>query len=288
MTKDKDFKQLARARSARTGESYSTARRNLAAKSSDPQIDARQYWFTRASKGYAGKAAKPTGFESHHLVLEDGAPAFTASTMRFVNYGFHDLTVNSRRDMNTSSFHYLRGRIPLLVESRLQNSVWSGVAMDGEIIDLASLGHDGATALGDKFSFELPTGLDAVPSVVARFLPLTLPREKGELAEYMPVPEDGFPQWRPTTIKSWFPLMGASRESLVTARLIVCHGLAGLRVGRKTIEAYRYDHLDRDGKIHATTWIGEDDEVVQYEQTGLLLKAVSEVEARKLDPGKER
>ena len=286
MTKDKDFKQLARARSARTGEAYSTARRNLTAKSAEPQIDARWYWFTRASKGYGGKAAKPTGYESHHLVLEDRAPAFTSSTVRFANYGTHEFTVSSRRDVNASTFVYGRGRTALVVESRLQGSGWSGVAMDGELIDLASLGHDAAAALSYKFLFELPNGPDAVPSVVARFLPLTLPREKGELAEYVPVPEDGFPQWRPTTIKSWFPLMGASRDSLVTPRVISCAGLADLKIGRKTIGAYRYDHVDRRGKIHATTWIGQSDEVVQYEQAGLLLKAVSEEEARKFEPGK--
>ena len=269
MTKDKDFKQLARARSARTGESYSTARRNLAAKSADPQIDAHRYWFTRASKGYSGKGAKPTGYESAVVTLGPGITVETSASFR--NYGLHRFAVKAEGASRASTYVY--GANEIIIEAKHDGSTWKGV------------GSEHGTDRG--FSIALPSGIDPLPSVVARFLPIRLPREEGELAEYVPVPEDGFPGWKPTTVKSWFPLMGADRESLVTPRMITCRGLAELKVGRKTTEAFRYDHVDREGKVHATTWIGEDDSVVQYEQTGLLLKAVTEEHARKLDPGTE-
>ena len=277
MTKDKDFKQLARARSARTGESYSTARRNLAAKSAytakSPRDYGREYWFSRATKGYSGKGAKPTGFERVQVVLEDDVVAHVTCEAAFRNYGLHRYGARGRR-VGRSGYIYRGNQIAVGAEQI--GSSWSGSATELPATD---------NPIDHEFSFDLPAGLEVLPSLLARYLPLTMPREEGDLAEYVPVPEDGFPGWRPTTLKSWFPLMGASRESLVTPRVITCRGLVEIKAGRKTIRAYRYDHVDRERNIHATTWIGEDDDVVQYEQTGLLLKAVAEEEGRKLDPG---
>ena len=277
MTKDKDFKQLARARATRTGEAYSTARRNLSAKSSgapkSPRDYGREYWFSRATRGYNGRAAKPTGFEHVQVVLVDGGIAHVTCGAAFRNYGLHRYGARGRRG-GRSGYIYRGNHIAVGAEQI--GSSWCGSATELPTTD---------NPIEHEFSFDLPHGLEVLPSLVARFLPVMLPREEGDLAEFVPVPEDGFPGWRPTTLKSWFPLMGASRESLVTPRLITCRGLADLKIGRKTIKAYRYDQVDRDGKVHATTWIGEDDEVVEYEQTGLLLKALSELEARKLDPG---
>ncbi|HUR48862.1 MAG TPA: hypothetical protein VMY88_04925 [Acidimicrobiales bacterium] len=277
MTKDKDFKQLARARSARTGESYTTARRNLAAKSAEsaksPRDYGREYWFSRASKGYSGKGAKPTGFERVQVVLADGVITHVTCQAAFRNYGVHRYDARGAR-AGRSGYIYRGNQIAVGAEQA--GSAWCGSATELPTAD---------NPREHEFSFDLPDGPEVLPSLLARFLPVTLPRDDGDLAEYVPVPEDGLPGWRPTTLKSWFPLMGASRESLITPRLITCGGLVDLKVGRKTVQAYRYDHVDRYGKVHATTWIGEDDEVIQYEQTGLLLKALPEEEARKLDPG---
>ena len=278
MTKDKDLKQLARARASRTGESYTTARRNLVGKSADTARSkrdyGRDYWFTRATKGYSGKGAKPTGYEHAQVVLVDGIIAHVTCSAAFRNYGLHQYGARGRRG-GRSGYIYRGNQIAVGAEQI--GSVWSGSATELPMAD---------DPIEHEFSFDLPDGMEVLPSLVARFLPLTLSRDVGELTEYVPVPEDGLPGWRPTTLKSWFPLMGSSRESLVTPRVIACHGLKELKVGRKSVEAYRYDHIDRAGKIHATTWIAEDD-VIQYEQTGLLLKSVPEDEARKLDPGSE-
>ena len=277
MTKDKDFKQLARARAARTGERYSTARRNLSAKSENtaksPRDYGREYWFSRATKGYSGKGAKPTGFERIQVVLEDGVIAHVTIEAAFRNYGLHRYGARGRR-AGRVGYIYRGNQIAVGAEQR--GSSWSGSATELPDTD---------NPIEHEFSFDLPSGVEALPSLIGRFLPLTLPREVGEVAEYVPVPEDGLPGWRPTTLKSWFPVMGASPDSLVTPLVILCRGLADLRVGRNMVAAYRYDHVDRDGKMHATTWIDENDDVVQYERTGLLLKAVSEEDARKLDPG---
>lgn len=277
MTKDKDFKQLARARSARTGESYTTARRNLAEKSAgmtSARDYGREYWFSRASKGYGGgRVVKATGFEHHQVVLVEGGITDVTCSVAFRNYGVHRYQARGRR-VGLSGYIYRENRITVSAEQT--GSAWSGTATEDPTSDTPAL---------HEFSFELPQGVEVMPSVLARSLPVTLPREMGELAEYVPVPEDGFPGWKPKTLKSWFPLMGASRESLITPRTIICRGPAELKVGRKSRESYRYDHVDRDGNIHATTWIDENDDISQYEQAGLLLRAVTKEEARNLDPG---
>lgn len=275
MTKDKDFKQLARARAARTGESYTTARRNLEAKSTEtpksPRDYGREYWFSRATKGYSGKGAKPTGFERAQVVLEDGVIAHVTIEAAFRNYGLHRYGARGRR-LGRSGYIYRGNQIAVGAEQA--GSSWCGSATELPATD---------NPIEHEFAFDLPSGVEALPSLIGRFLPVTLPRDQGELAEYVPVPEDGLPGWRPTTLKSWFPLMGAGRESLVKPCTISCSE-ASLKIGRKAVDAWRYDHVDREGKIHATTWIGEGDQVLQYERTGLLLKGVSEEEARRLDP----
>lgn len=265
MTVHKDFKRLVRERAQRTGESYAAARRSLLAKApqgSPPPI-VRELWFTRATKGYSGKPAKPTGFEHHRITVTASGALHVEAEVAFRNYGDHRYTLVAHEHRCRSRFEYASP--PIVVDAQWRDGAWTGNAAVGD---------------DDAQEFALPAVVvdDAkpIPSVVGRFLPLRLAREGGELASYTPVPEDAFPAWRPAQPKSWFPVMGASRRPLTVRRVVVGRGEETIAMGgRRKVAAFRYDHVATDGTVLETTWIGEDDTVVRYEQLGCVLVATA-------------
>jgi hypothetical protein len=273
VTVHKDFKRLVRERAQRTGESYAAARRSLLAKSQPPAAApagaaavVHDLWFTRGTKGYSGKPAKPTGFEHHRVTVDAGSGRMSVvADVSFTNYGEHRFTVTAHEEGCTSHFDYDTDAARIVVDAR-----WTGDAWHGEVD-----GDGGA----DAFALPPPVGMAGalpVPSVVGRFLPIRLPRERGELAAYTPLPEDGFPAWRPRRPKSWFPLMGVSRTPLVVPRMVVGQGEETVSLGgRRKVEAFRYDHVAAETGPGESTWVDADGRVVRYEQRGLVLVATS-------------
>ena len=269
MTKDKDFKRLVRERAGRTGESYAAARRIL--RGADPvapsDVAHDDAWYARASQGYGGKGARPSGFE-RHTVTVTAAGLRVDAAIAFKNFGVHRSSVTSDGIDCVSAFDYGDGAVA--IDAVLAGGAWKGRIHSTE---------EQAVVAG------IDPAADPIPSVAARFLPLTLPYDTGELAAYVPLPEDLFPAWRPRDQKSWFPLMGASRVSLVERRRIIGVGEEQLKVGRARTTAFRYDHVALDGTRRATTW-RTDDGVVRYEQPGCVLARTSQEEAVALDPGR--
>ena len=263
MTVDKDLKKLVRERAARTGQSYAAARHSLvgdASREASPLVD---LWFTRASQGYKGKGAKPTGFEHHEIALTDQGLRVRSEVV-FTNYGVHAYEVVSDTATLRTRYEYDGGRF--VVEGSLERDVWRAlVAADGE-----------TTALG----LDLPPG-EPVPSIAARFLPLA---RGDEDVTYVPVPEDAFPAWRPASGGSWFPVMGVAREPRIEPRVVTRVGVELVTHRRRAASAVRYDHVDAAGVVRATTWLGESGDVVAYEHAGCVLRAVNEQDARALDP----
>jgi hypothetical protein len=268
MTEDKGFKRLVRERAARTGESYAAARRVLRGPGRESPREVARYdlWYARASQGYSGRGARPSGFE-HHSVTVTAAGVRVEAEIAFKNFGVHRTSVTSDGVDCRAVFDYGEGAVT--IDSLLADRNWSGTIREtGEEVIVAAVGVDA----------------HPIPSVAARFLPLVLPFDAGELADYVTVPEDLSPVWRPETFKSWFPLMGASRESLIEKRVVIGVGEEELRVARKRTTAFRYDHVALDGTRRASTW-RTDDGVVRYEQSGCILDHTSADAAAALDPG---
>lgn len=268
MTLDKDFKRVVRARAERTGQSYAAARRALTrSAASAPARESARYdlWFSRASQGYSGKGARPSGYERHQVVVTD-AGLVIETDVAFENYGIHRYAVHA--DGVTCSSLYRSASAGVTVEAAKDGRTWAGRA--------------GAAS---PFAIPLPVGdHSVVPSLVARFLPLALPAERGELGAYVPVPEDAYPVWKPSGKGSWFPVMGVVRDS-VQARTIVGVGEGEVRAGRARLQGFRYDHVDGSGAVRASTWVGPEG-VIAYDQPGCQLRAVPAAVAEALDPGR--
>lgn len=296
MTVHKDFKQLVRQRARRTGESYAAARRSLLAKSQplaedspEPSAAAAppvQYdlWFTRGTKGYSGGPAKPTGHEHHRVTVAAGGTGsiHVVADVSFSNYGDHRFTVTADEDGCTSHFDYDTDVARVVVDARWTGDAWAGAIDNGGDGGDGGGGNDGGNGFVLPVSVRATVDAPPVPSVVARFLPLRLPREKGELAAHTPLPEDGFPAALPRGVKSWFPIMGVARPEDVVPRVIVGVGDEVVSLGgRRKVEAFRYDHVstvagdDGERRVLDSTWIDGDGIVVRYEQRGLVLVATS-------------
>lgn len=112
------------------------------------------------------------------------------------NFGVYRTSVTSDVDCR-AAFDYGEGAVT--IDSSLADRNWSGtIRATGEEVIVAAIGVDA----------------HPIPSVVARFLPLALPFDVGELADYVPVPEDLAPVWRPQTFKSWFRAPAEGETSL--------------------------------------------------------------------------
>lgn len=222
-------------------------------------------WFARSSQGYSGKGTKPTGYEHYEVVAKGGSLHITGD-VAFKNFGTHRYSVVVDQKRKSARFDYGND---MTVRVAGNTAGWKGQAVHR----------------GEAFHFDIPVAPDlGLPSLAARLLPMTLPCEKGELASYAPVPEDGFPWWARRDGQSWFPLVSGPKDLVAAARVIVGQGEETVKAGRSTIPAFRYDHLDTSGAPIATTWIGEGGDVVRYEQRGTVLVAVSEEAARALEP----
>lgn len=270
MTVHKDFKKLVRERAQRTGESYAAARRSLLAKSSAPAsapiaATVHDLWFTRATKGYgSGRSAKPTGYEHHRVTIGADGTMRVDADVAFSNYGDHRYTVAASEIGRSSRYEYASPSI--VVDASWQEGAWRGnVRVD-----------DAEQPFTLLMNSDVP---HPVPSMIGRFLPLRLARDAGELDRYTPLPEDAFPAWRPLEPKSWFPVMGASRDPLTVPRTIIGRGeeTVALR-GRRKVSAFRYDHVADDGRVLESTWIDEHEAVVRVELLGLVLVAADPLE----------
>ena len=266
MTVDKDLKRLVRDRAARTGQAYAAARRSLlGGLPEDSPVPVANLWFARASQGYRGKGAKPSGFEHHEIARSDGRLS-VRSEIVFSNYGVHVYDVVSDHSTKQSRYEYRGGEV--VINASFEHGAWTA------IVDV-----EGET---EEVGIQLPS-VEPSPSVAARFLPLVHAEES---FEYVPVPEDAFPAWRPRGGGSWFPVMGVARETLIEARVVARRGSGPVASIKGAPEALAYDHVNPAGLVRATTWLSEGGELVAYEQAGCVLRAVSEDEARALDPRK--
>lgn len=268
MTADKDLKKLVRARAARTGQSYAAARRSVVGASpGERPASATSLWFARGSQGYKGKGAKPSGFEHHEIVRSNGA-LIVRCVVAFSNYGVHAYEIVSDASSIRSTYEYGGGEI--VITASFERGEWRAV-----------VGAD-----GEQTEVRLDTGAaDPIPSVAARFLPLL---HGDDPRGYVPVPEDAFPAWSPSGPRSWFPVMGVAREPLVEPRIVARRGTGAVAGVKGAPKAVPYDHVNAAGVVRATTWLSEDGDVVAYEQAGCVLRAVSEDEARALDPREAR
>ena len=270
MTKDKDFKKVVRARAARTGESYATARRNVAAKNTiagDATVPETTWdvWCLRSTRGYSGRGFNPTGYEHHVATVRGDVGLIVRSDVAFVNYGEHRYRVESDATARRSRFESLSANGGC--DAAAEGGAWRGTVRTGdEVTPFAmTIDHRGAHIL---------------PSIAARFLPVLLPFESGELAAYAPAPEDANHPWRPPGSTSWFPLLGAPNDPWTTKRTIVGSGEGAIRVGRTRLTAFRFDHVDHTGTVVATTWLDDTRNLVRYEATGLTIVAAAEDRAK--------
>ena len=268
MTVDKDLKRLVRDRAARTGQSYAAARRALLGGGPEGSPGpTTSLWFARASQGYKGKGAKPTGFE-HHEIWRTDQGLSVRSEVVFSNYGLHAYRVVSDGPARRSKYEYGVGQV--VITASVGSGAWKAIVETG----------------GETTEVRLdPASADPVPSMVARFLPLV---HANETVEYTPVPEDAYPAWRPSGGGSWFPVMGVSREPLVERRVLSRRDSVPVASVKGAPKAIAYDHANAAGVVRATTWLSEDGDVVAYAQAGCVLRAVSEDEARALDPRETR
>lgn len=269
MTTNKDLKKLVRQRAARTGQSYAASKRAMVGQPRDKErtVARHEFWFSRATQGYSGKGAKPTGYE-HHVLEVTAAGLQVTTQVAFSNYGLQRYRVDS--DGIGLRSHYDYGAGEVVIDAHLEGSAWTGQG----------------TAEDETNDFSIPTDApnDVLPSIAGRFLPLVLPREPGEHAAYVPLPEDGFPAWKPRHLGSWFPVMGVARESLIERLIVVCRGEETYGKGKTATAALRYDHVNADGTVRATTWVDTDGAVAAFERVGSKLVNVGEERALALEP----
>ena len=225
-----------------------------------------ELWFARSSQGYRGKGAKPHGYE-HHTLTATPAGVVVESEVVFSNYGLHHYRVRSDSTKCASSYDYRGGEVR--VEARGEGGVWT-----------AKIHHECDET---DVAFQVPEGAGVLPSLVARFAPL-YEASSPDPFRYVPVPEDAFPRWRPPRSNSWFPVMGAARESLIGPRTLVARGVEIQMKVKGRPEWTRYDHVSDGGTVRSTTWLDEEGSVVAYEQPGCVLRATTEDAARALDP----
>ncbi len=231
----------------------------------------KELWFARSSHGYSGRGTKATGYEHHRVRVAGGGLNVEVDGV-FKNFGVHRFRMTIDQKRKSTRFDYGGGEI--VVDVAGDASGWRGRA----------------EFRGERTTFEIDAPADAgVPSVAARLLPMTLPLEVGELATYAAVPEDGFPWWLPGDGRSWFPLVSGwsaaeLRAPVTKTRTIVGRGEEALKSGRSTMTAFRYDHVDDDGAVAASTWVGEGGDVARYEQKGTVLVAVTQDAALALEP----
>jgi hypothetical protein len=200
--------------------------------------------------------------------------------VRFSNFGTHHYVVTA------SGGGRLRGRSDfqhqgLPIRVRLAADPSSGEVQGG-----ATQG-DRRTAVVIAMNGNLP----AVPSTVARALPVTLAFATGELLRYAPFAEDAGPQWYPTMKGSWFNLLvdvAADGRAVAPAgpRTIVGRGAAAVGP-RAKVEAWRYDHVSDDGQVRATTWVDDACNVVRFEGHFIVLQAASEAVALAAIPSRQ-
>ena len=211
-------------------------------------------WFSRASQGYGGKGAKPSGLERHEITRRGSRVAVTAEVC-FENFGLNHYTVSATAGGAKTSATYrdvVRGHE---IRCELNGDTWRGT-VDGHTVEISA---DGADL--------------ALPSFVAR-----LWREPGR---YIVLPEDAFPAYKPKVKGSIFPVLGLKPPG---PRTITDRGIQSYKVGRATHEAQRLDHVGDDGEVLASSWWGDDGALVRYEQQGCVIDAVPEADALELKP----
>jgi hypothetical protein len=102
---------------------------------------------------------------------------------------------------------------------------------------------------------------DGIPSLLARLGGLFVPRTRGACVHYSPIPEDGG--------RSPFPLV------LHPAPMAIrCAGPETLKVGRATVDAWRFDHL-RFGDVTASTWVDDEGALVRHAELATVLRPVA-------------
>lgn len=216
-----------------------------------------ELWYLRSSSGSTLDQTRPSGFE-HHVITKRGRAISQQSEVWFESYGRQRYEIAAKGWVKRPESTYRDHVRGFTIEASLRGGSWDG-AVEGE--------------LSASFSVSVPAGEDVVPSMVARFMAMWLPREAGEVARCFVVPEDGYPAWRPPGGGPFFPV-GAEKPAL---RRIVGRGEEVLPMA--TEPAFRYDHVE-GGELMAATWIDKRDRPVAYEQAGCLLLLAREADAR--------
>lgn len=214
-------------------------------------------WYLRASQGYSGGGAKPTGYE-HHVVAKHGKAISVTSEVEFHSYGHQHYEVTAKGAVQHPEARFESHSRGYTISSNLAGSTWRGEISGAE---------------PPSFGLAVGDGADILPSTVARFLPVWLPREEGEVARYVVVPEDGYPAWRPPGKDSNFPLL------IIPPGERVVVGRGEEMLPRAVAPAFRYDHLAGD-EVVATTWVDAKGRPVAFEQPGLVLLLAREEDAR--------
>lgn len=208
-------------------------------------------WCERWSSPFGGSAGKRSqkGFEHHRIALS-GRTIVMESMARFDEFG--------PVAWHADSESWLAAGSSLSARATAWTDGVNAASVAGR--EQAGLWVFGAGAA--RIRFPLPP--DGVPSLLARFLPLLLPREQGITFPYAPIPEDASP-WRGHTGKSAFPF-----EPAPGPRSIVCLGRLALKIGRTATDAWCFE--DRFlGEVHSRTWVGADGAFLAYERLSTTL-----------------
>lgn len=214
-------------------------------------------WYLRSSSGSTLDQTRPSGFE-HHVIAKRGRAIDQRSEVRFDSYGEQHYEIAAKGNVKQPQSHYEDHVRGFTVEASLRKGAWAGT-VEGDV--------------SGSFSIDVPDDEDVMPSIMARFLPMWLPQEAGEVARCFVVPEDGYPAWRPPGRDPFFPV-GSDEPTL---RQIVGRGQEVLPMA--TEPAFRFDHVE-DGELVAATWVDKRDRPVAYEQPGCLLLLAREADAK--------